>query len=77
MSAGIITAGRQSMCVSGSLLAASLPVGGLQSSFTVVFGSLRPKNTERENDSLQASPDTLNILGLEGFSFGDVIWRDN
>lgn len=59
--------------MSGSLLAASLPVGGLQSNLTVVFRSLRPNNTERETDSLQASPGTLNILGLEGFSFGDVI----
>lgn len=71
-----LQAGRGLAC-QGPSLAASLPVGGLQSNLTVVFRSLRPNNTERETDSLQASPDTLNILGLEGFSLGDVIWRDN
>lgn len=59
--------------MSASLLPPSLPVGGLQSDRTVVFRSPRPDNTERETSSLQASPDTLSILGLEGFSLGDVI----
>ena len=56
--------------MSGSLLPVSLPMGGLQSGRTVVFRSPRPDNTERESNNLQASPDTLGILGLEGFSWG-------